>query len=348
MSGEQEDHLRSREEEDLIHRSTKKIKDGSSEVMDVERPVDLDVIMEPTTENLDVPSALSVGMELEVPANLDGKIGPKASYKDIVLEVDPKPDFQPTEIVRMVTEEMFPDIDLSKPMDLQQKEINFNPTVNVDLEEYEQWCHPWKFSLIVLLMAEMLALEPCCSQEELVNKQDAAAVNLLELNQESHNAAKPNIQVTQDYEVNTKKECADKAIFGPWMLVKKTPRKKQFASSQRVESTLKNNQEIKVTSSNGSGARFEVLANSNNEVNMEIHNQTREKVQKPTNGGPSQTKLKPLKFANKDPPKQSETISKDISPSLITEKDKMDDWEKEILALMSKYHNKRWEARANG
>ncbi|KAJ1380300.1 Endonuclease/exonuclease/phosphatase superfamily [Sesbania bispinosa] len=59
---------------------------------------------------------------------------------------------------------------------------------------------------------------------------------------------------------------------------------------------------------------------------MEIHNQTREK----------------------DPPKQFETVSKDVSPSLIQEKDKKDEWEKEILAMMSRYHNKRWEARANG
>ncbi|KAJ1380302.1 hypothetical protein SESBI_46149 [Sesbania bispinosa] len=106
MSGEQENHLRSKEEEDLIHRSTKKIKDGSSK--DVVRHVNLDVIKEPTAEILDDHTALSVAMELESPANLDGaKISSKASYKDIVLEVDPKLDFQPAEIVRMVTEEMF-------------------------------------------------------------------------------------------------------------------------------------------------------------------------------------------------------------------------------------------------
>ncbi|KAJ1384135.1 hypothetical protein SESBI_42790 [Sesbania bispinosa] len=65
MSVVQEIHLRSLEEEDLIHRSTKKIKDGASEIMDVEIAANVGEI---------VRSAYEI---------------PKPSYKDKVMEIDP-------------------------------------------------------------------------------------------------------------------------------------------------------------------------------------------------------------------------------------------------------------------
>ncbi|KAJ1388036.1 hypothetical protein SESBI_39497 [Sesbania bispinosa] len=95
MSEEQENHLRSPEEEDMIHRSTKKIKDGVTEVMDVEL----------RNNNGDQGPIL--------------KKQPKTSYKDKVMEVDSNFDLEPVEIVRMVTEELFPDLDSSKTLILE-------------------------------------------------------------------------------------------------------------------------------------------------------------------------------------------------------------------------------------
>ncbi|KAJ1382865.1 hypothetical protein SESBI_43849 [Sesbania bispinosa] len=128
MSVAQDNHLRSPEEEDLIYRRTKKIKDGNSEVMDVEKEAIVDDAISPAEEV------------------------PKSSYRDKVMEVDSQFDLEPAEIIRMVTEELFPDLEDTKKTENLGKTFNLNPTVNVALEEYKQWCSPWKFSLIVRLM----------------------------------------------------------------------------------------------------------------------------------------------------------------------------------------------------
>ncbi|KAJ1380451.1 hypothetical protein SESBI_45984 [Sesbania bispinosa] len=127
MSVVQETHLRSPEKEDLIHWSTKKIKDGTFEVMDDEVDANVGAIVHSVEE------------------------APKISYRDKVMEVDPLYDLEPAEIVRMVIKELFPDLEDSKKNENLGKPFNPNPTVNVALEEYEQWCNPWKFSLTVRL-----------------------------------------------------------------------------------------------------------------------------------------------------------------------------------------------------
>ncbi|KAJ1379029.1 hypothetical protein SESBI_47247 [Sesbania bispinosa] len=130
MTENQEHHLRSTEEDDLIHQSTKKIKDDASTVMDVE-----------------VISGKEDNSWFQEPV-------PKASYRDKVMEIETSFELQPAEIVRMVTKELFPDMDLAKSSDHGEKEFNPNPSVNIELEEYESWGNPWKFSLIVRLMGK--------------------------------------------------------------------------------------------------------------------------------------------------------------------------------------------------
>ncbi|KAJ1376575.1 hypothetical protein SESBI_49803 [Sesbania bispinosa] len=135
MTQNQEHHLRSSEEDDLIYRSTKKIKEDDIHVIDVE-----------------VISGKEDNPRIQEPE-------PKASYRDKVMETETSFDLQRAEIVRVVTEELFPDIDLAKSSDHVHKEFNPNPTVKVELEEYENWCTPWKFSLIVRLMGNVWVLD---------------------------------------------------------------------------------------------------------------------------------------------------------------------------------------------
>ncbi|KAJ1388227.1 hypothetical protein SESBI_39331, partial [Sesbania bispinosa] len=48
---------------------------------------------------------------------------------------------------------------------------------------------------------------------------------------------------------------------------------------------------------------------------------------------------------SKDP---VESTSKELSPRTMKEKAIKEDWEKEILAMMSRFHSKRWEAHLRG
>ncbi|KAJ1439579.1 hypothetical protein SESBI_02525 [Sesbania bispinosa] len=49
-------------------------------------------------------------------------------------------------------------MDLAKSNDHEDKEFNPNPTVKVELEEYENWRTPWKFRLIVRLLGKRVGL----------------------------------------------------------------------------------------------------------------------------------------------------------------------------------------------
>ncbi|KAJ1388035.1 hypothetical protein SESBI_39496 [Sesbania bispinosa] len=59
-------------------------------------------------------------------------------------------------------------------------------------------------------------------------------------------------------------------------------------------------------------------------------------------------KGKEKKVVNKDPSAQIDNLHKEPSPMEIMEKQKKDDWEREVMAMMSRYHNKRWEAHSKG
>ncbi|KAJ1390021.1 hydroxymethylbilane synthase [Sesbania bispinosa] len=90
MTEKQEQHLWSTKEDDLVHQSTKKIKEDGSSVMDVEM----------TQEKGDAPCSQNPE--------------PKVSYRDKVMETEAKFELQPAEIVRMVTEELFLDMEFAK------------------------------------------------------------------------------------------------------------------------------------------------------------------------------------------------------------------------------------------
>ncbi|KAJ1392563.1 hypothetical protein SESBI_35648 [Sesbania bispinosa] len=229
MSDNQDHHRLLTEEEDLVHRSAKKIKDSSSTVMDVEA------------------------------SNV--KEAPNVSYRDKVLETEPSLELQPEEIVRMATEELFPDMDISNNNDHGDMEFDLNPNVHVEFEEYENWCGPWKYSLIVRLMGKRNPVD----------------------NSTPNSAAAQHVQsISNDMQGSTPQEKkhqadGDEALFGPWMLAKKISRKRPQANPQ--------------------SASLEPKAHEIREVK---------------------------------------------------DKQKNDDWEKEVLAIMSRYNTMRWEAHSRG
>ncbi|XP_057426505.1 uncharacterized protein LOC130719928 [Lotus japonicus] len=84
----------------------------------------------------------------------------KLSYKDKVMagEFASSP-FTDQEIVDLVREElMVGGLDFEEA----QKErgpFNPNPVVPISLEEYEQWCRPWKFTLVVKLLGKRIGFK---------------------------------------------------------------------------------------------------------------------------------------------------------------------------------------------
>ncbi|KAJ1441622.1 hypothetical protein SESBI_01244 [Sesbania bispinosa] len=272
MSEEQEIHLQSPEEEDLIHRSTKKIKDGVSEVMDVELQ----------------------GNNGDKGPILEKQ--PKTSYRDKVMEVDSNFDLEPAEIVRMVTEELFPDLDSSRNTEFGGKKFNLNPTVNVKLKEYESWCNPWNFCLIVRLMGKRVGFR-------FMNMKLRFDI-LASTSEDNHepNVAKGKIsQITKNSKVG---------LSGP-----------SFTKS--VNSKVPRPQ----------------TGNQNNQPTAQKKNATVLK---------DQLKGKEKNVVIKDSSVQIDNLHKEPSPMEIIDKQKKDDWEREVMAMMSRCHNKRWEAHSKG
>ncbi|KAJ1407259.1 hypothetical protein SESBI_24361, partial [Sesbania bispinosa] len=62
--------------------------------------------------------------------------------------------------------------------------------------------------------------------------------------------------------------------------------------------------------------------------------------------GPSKT-IKKIEVSKESQPTVTSTI-KELSPRALKEKEKKEDWEKEILAMMSRYHSKRWDSYSKG
>ncbi|KAJ1384001.1 hypothetical protein SESBI_42905 [Sesbania bispinosa] len=122
----------SREEEDLIARSTKKVEfDEGSEQPMAEKS-------SPATS----PSTSPKG---------------KASYKDMVMASEGFEGNQ-EDMVRAITEELFPAIQDSDEESPNPEAFNPYPEVQISYEEYENWCKPWKNTLIVKLLGRKLSL----------------------------------------------------------------------------------------------------------------------------------------------------------------------------------------------
>ncbi|KAJ1426803.1 Nucleotide-diphospho-sugar transferase [Sesbania bispinosa] len=329
MSEGHGNHFRSPEEEDLVQRSTKKIKEKAAETMDVELNGSFGdqgtkKIMENKYDGMTV--------ELNGNDNAQGPLlesQPKVSYRDKVMEIDQDFDQEPAEIVRMVTEELFPDLDLSRFNDFGMREFNLNPTVNLDKGK---------------------------------DTDVSSAKGILE---------------------NNSKE--EDPVFGPWMLVRKSPKKKSKNSPQIIPISTIINQESELTIPKNSSSRFEVLASTAKELlesgTTKVKSTQNVKNTKQNHTGPNNTKTvvprnmksqpgiqknqhanqkesttgmsDKLKKSNKgvvtvESDVQSVKSSMEPDPMTTKDKEKRDDWEREVLAMMSRFHNKRWEAHSKG
>ncbi|KAJ1403148.1 hypothetical protein SESBI_27555 [Sesbania bispinosa] len=402
MSENQDHHRLSTEEEDLVHRSAKKIKDDSSSVMDVEAT--------------------------------NAKEAPKVSYRDKVMETDSSFELQPEEIVRMVTEELFPDMDISNSNDHGDMEFNPNPNVHVELEEYENWCSPWKYSLIVRLMGKRVGLRfismklkhlwakigdvrvmdasedfflvkffdegdykhtlfegpwliadhyllvqhwrPLFDPLDYTIKKVAVWVEYEGLHlirfecgkyghrldsfpEKKKSEEEQNIQsMSKDMHDSNPQEKqtqadGDEVLFGPWMLAKKISRKRPKENSQQgVTNIVTANGENSTKTSFVSASRFEALQSSHETTNdTSIKSPPEKRFISSTQNSLKQSFKDQKRKVDKGPgqnPKSSNLEPKVQELSEIMDKQKKDDWENEVLAIMSRYNNMRWEAHSKG
>ena len=139
------------EEEDLVIRSTKKVKthEGEEEKggSDSTGPIDME------EEDADQASNMVKGQEVlikQVPA--------KKSYRDSVVADGLGSDLSSEDIVNIVTEE-YSTVDMMEDLLEEPAPFDPKPKVEVSLEEYDEWCKPWKFSLIVKLLGKKLGFQ---------------------------------------------------------------------------------------------------------------------------------------------------------------------------------------------
>ena len=64
----------------------------------------------------------------------------------------------PEEIAKMVVEEYTVSEFLEQEMEESIPQFDPKPSILVTVEEYDEWCRPWKMSLIVKLMGKRLSL----------------------------------------------------------------------------------------------------------------------------------------------------------------------------------------------
>ncbi|KAJ1439453.1 hypothetical protein SESBI_02389 [Sesbania bispinosa] len=293
MSKVQDPHCRSLEKDDQIQRSTKKIKDNSSTMVDVEEPI-----------------------KAESGAPKQGVLH-GGSYKDKVMEIDSNFNFQLEEIMRMVTEDLFPDMDHARNSDNTRKVFNPNPTVSVDLEEYEKWCNPWKFNLIVKLMGKRVGLRFMSSKlKHLWAKKGDGIIAQDPKNSENiESNLSPNQESSQVEIQPVNKE--EEPIIRPWMLAKKTPRRKPRTIPQKTEPTILNQIESNSIRKETSTTRFDALQNipeDYNESTIEKEKVTSNSSnQKPMKVDPSKVKSNSSKMINSqpNPQKRSNNSQKD-------------------------------------
>lgn len=140
----------STEEEDLVTRSTKKVKTKEGEKVS-----ELVSMVLETREDANVKETTEPLQEME---GLESQPKEKESYRDKLLNINREEENE------LILEAMK---DISGPEWIQWdsmnqgEDIEFNPypTVNISLVEAEEWCRPWKQALIMNLMGKKIGLK---------------------------------------------------------------------------------------------------------------------------------------------------------------------------------------------
>ncbi|XP_015962326.1 uncharacterized protein LOC107486291 [Arachis duranensis] len=155
------------QEEDLMNHSTKKVKPNGDEVLlDVEteengRSGDIDLQPmngSPSFESSQekeqkVPSGFEKGVTSSKLKSNGGSRVCEVSYKDRLLMGGAGTSLSLEEIVQMVAEDYMLE-EVSKDGVGRAAPFNPKPEVEVSLAEYDEWCRPWKLSLIVKVLGK--------------------------------------------------------------------------------------------------------------------------------------------------------------------------------------------------
>ncbi|KAJ1437817.1 hypothetical protein SESBI_03236 [Sesbania bispinosa] len=267
------------------------------------------------------------------------------SYKDKVMEIDSHFNFQPEEIVKMFTEELFPDVDHASNNENIRKEFNPNPTVNVELEEYEQWCNPWKYNLVVKLMGKRVGLRSMSSKLKFLwakkgEIKDSPSISQLNKQVEG--------TIVQDPMNSENMEC--NIVSNP---------KSEQKSDPSLLNKIENNSIRKETSA----SRFDALQNIPEDYDESTIKKEKitssSSIQKSLKAGPSKGKSNSSKMINSQPNPQKKSnysqndqqkkellsskgnsnqqdFSEKEDPKFEEPKNKeKNDWEREIMTMMS-------------
>ncbi|KAJ1397580.1 Zinc finger, CCHC-type [Sesbania bispinosa] len=458
MSAAQDNHLRSPEEDDLIYRSTKKIKDGNSEVMDVEKEAIVDEVTSHAKKVLNLilsPQRLSawslknysqtskiprrlktlvkrltqilqrvgfrmMSMKLKYLWAKNGDIRVMDFSEDFYLVRFSDEDYNVKKIAVWVLIPHLP-AELYNPHFLWRAGSQLGTMLKIDETTSIHTCSQFaricievdlRYQLIPYFNAlgrtfkveyeglHMICLEcgkyghkmdSCPDKIKSLEVKNQDSVVHITKAQEVKNFVQDSNGGRQEINVNpsitdvqekdsSQQSLEEQAIFGPWMLVKKSPRKIIKVNSKKQEGGIEKPQGDQA---HISGTRFEILssdADQDCEVNMDNSQHGKKQTPKAQIGnqaGPSHTKIvvpKPVKHYNqnqkllpgnskknqiplknqkkpvvsKDSQTKEESSSKNLSPKTVVEQEKKKDWENEILAMMSRYHSKIWESHSKG
>ncbi|KAJ1427557.1 Reverse transcriptase zinc-binding domain [Sesbania bispinosa] len=136
------------EEDDSLDRSTKKVKMEPPKVPREEAALTF-TAGEGSPEGCPNENQTMFVQQQETSPN------PKPSYKDMVMALETYEE-NPAEFVRIVSEELYPDWNLSEQEPQDYREFNPNPEIKISLEEYNSWCQSWKTTLIVKLLGKKM------------------------------------------------------------------------------------------------------------------------------------------------------------------------------------------------
>lgn len=80
---------------------------------------------------------------------------PKVSYKEKLIAGEMSDSsFSPQESINLVREELIVGFSDSSLPKANPGPFNPNPVVPISLEEYDEWCRPWKYTLVVKLLGK--------------------------------------------------------------------------------------------------------------------------------------------------------------------------------------------------
>ena len=152
---------RSTEELDLMARSTKKFKiqgaqEGNTSMEDQTMIVCTDKDSDELKTRDCEMRVEDVNEDAEASEEGSPKVLPrKLTYKETVLYEGLSESLQLEEVAKAILEDYFIP-DPSEEEALEDTSAPFNPklVVNVSLEEYDEWCRPWKLTPIVKLMGK--------------------------------------------------------------------------------------------------------------------------------------------------------------------------------------------------